>query len=65
MSATPPLSPTDMLPLAKLALDAVKDMPPEQQQAVLEAATAIARASVEMRQRLYLAGTLVASLNRK
>jgi hypothetical protein len=65
MSATPPISPLDIQELAQRALKAVEDLPPEQQQAVLQAATAIAQAAVDLRQRLFLAGTLVHNLTRR
>jgi hypothetical protein len=53
------LAPADIVPLAMKALQAVADLPPEQQQAVLEAAAAIARSSTELRTRLYMLGSVL------
>lgn len=60
-----PLSPLDLVPHITRVFEAIKDLPVEQQQAVLEAATAGARAAVELRQRLFMQGSLVASFNKR
>jgi hypothetical protein len=53
------ISPQDLVPHALKALEALKDLPCEQQQAALEAAAAIARSTTEYRARLYMMGTLL------
>lgn len=65
MSASPIPTPQELLPKIAAALKAVEDLPPEQQQVVLEAASATARAVVDLRSRLYMQGTIVNSLGRK
>ncbi len=65
MSTPPSMTTLDLLPAMKRALEAVGDLPPEQQQAALEAAAATARATVEMRQRLYVTGTVLANIGKR
>lgn len=53
------LKATELVPHALKALQAVADLQPEQQQAALEAAAAIARATTELRTRLYVMGSIL------
>lgn len=60
-----PLLPLDLMPEVTKALEAVKHLPPEQQQAVLEAAATTARASVDLRRQLYMTGSFLANLGKR
>ena len=53
------VSPADILPDVRIALEAVAHLTPERQQAALEAAAAIARATTEYRARMYMMGTML------
>lgn len=65
MSTVPGMTPIDLMPHVQRALDAIKDLAPEHQQATLEAAAATARATVEMRQRLYMTGSILANIGKR
>lgn len=61
----PSLTPLELLPHMQAVLTVVKDLPMEQQQAILESAAASARASSELRNRLFMTGSILTNLGKR
>lgn len=62
MSAVTPLSPAEVLALAKPVLDAVAHLPAEHQVAALQGALGAAEAAVSARARLYMMGSILGKM---
>lgn len=65
MSTIPSLTAIELPPHLQRALDAIKDLPTEQQQAVFEAAVGATRAASELRNRLYVTGTIFNTIGKR